>query len=344
MYSRFVLPLVAVGCLAVAVRLPAQESSATSGTLKIADQEYKLTHAVAFESLQFGEKQLNILLSIKPIDKAKLKASLEKDGTDDKYFTFDPQVKVKFDDKGKASFTFAYGDGTSVNIGGGTRLTGEAAVKDGKLTGQAKLALDPEDKGRFKSQFEIKFSEPLLAAKLPAGKPDDDKPESDEPAPPKTAKTKSPKAKKAKSDDDDVPAPETVEEAEALAKKLLAEALGDYDDAPKAKKGKTSGKPADVLNVKDLPLPKDASDIAYKKLVEQLTFKTEGDVETTAETFAEGLKKQGWEESGADLVNGQSAVLRRKRGKAELTIFVKPDGDGAKVTMMTSGLSWDEKK
>jgi len=339
MFPRLVLPLVVIGLLSLNSRLPAQEggpASASGGTLKIADQEYKLTHAVAFESLQFGEKQLNILLSIKPIDKAKLKASLEKDGTDDKYFAFDPQVKVKFDEKGKASFTFAYADGTSSNISG-SRLTGEAAVKDGKLTGTAKLAVDPE--GRIKSQFEIKFSEPLLVAKLPSGKPEDDKPESDEPAPPKTAKTKAPKAKKAKADDDDVPAPETPEEAAELAKKLLADALGDDDEAPKKK----SAKPADSLNVKDLPLPKDSSDVEYKKIVQQMTFKTESDVETTAETFAAGLKKQGWEKSGADLLGAESAILKRKRGKAELTIFVKPSGDGSAVTMMTSGLSWEDK-
>jgi hypothetical protein len=337
MDRRLVRSLIVAGCLALSGQTSAQENAGSVGTLKIADQEYKLTNAVAFESLQSGEKQLNILLSVKPIDKAQLKAALEKDGSDDSYFFFEPQVKVKFDEKGKASYTFAYADGTSINVGG-TRLTGEAAVKEGKVTGQAKLALDPEDKGRFKSQFEIKFSEPLLAAKLPAGKPDDDKPETDEPAPPKTAKAKKAKAKQARSDDDD-DVPQTVEDAEALAKKLLAEALGG-DDAPKGKKG--ADNPTEPVNVKELPLPKDASDVAYTKLVQQLTFKTESDVEATAATFAEGLKKQGWEKSGADLIGEKSAILKRKRGKAELTIFVSPSGEGSKVTMMTKGLSWEE--
>ncbi len=333
MFRSFTLPLFVAGLLALSCQLQAQEGAASGGTLKIGDQEFKLTHAVAFESLQSGEKQLNILLGIKPIDRAKLKASLEKDGTDDGYFAFDPQVKVKFDAKGKASYTFAYADGTSINVAGSERLTGEAAVKDGNVTGHARLVIDPESDAKFKSQFEIKFNEPLLAAKLPAGKPDDE-PEPDEPIPPKTAKTK---GKKTKTNDDDVP--HTIEQAEALAKRLLGEALGDDEDAPKGKKTK----PAATLNVKDLPLPEGASDVAYKKLVEQMTFKTANDVETTAEAFATGLKKQGWERSGADLIGGTSAILRRKMGKAELTIFVKPSGEGSAVTMMTSGLSWDEK-
>jgi hypothetical protein len=285
---------------------------------------------VAYESLSSGEKQHNILLSVKQIDKAKLKASLEHDGTDDKYFAFDPQVKVKFDEQGKASYTFAYADGTSINVGGG-RLSGEAALKDGKLTGTAKLTLDPEDSGRFKSQFEIKFSEPLLAAKLPSGKPDDDKPAAEKPAA-KTAKAKKPSPA-------DEPAPETADEAIALAKKLLAEALGDDEGAPQAKKGKS----ADALAVKNLPLPEGASDVAYNKLVQQITFKAPADVEATAAAFSEGLKKQGWEKSGGDLVTAQSAILNRKLGKAVLTIFVKPSGEGSAVTMMTTGLSWDEK-
>ena len=336
MFGRLALVLFSISCFCLCVPLSAQNDAATGGTLKIADQEFKLTHAVAFESVSSGEKQLNILLSAKPIDKAKLKASLESDGTDDKYFTFEPQVKVKFDEQGKASFTFAYADGTSINVGG-SRLTGEAAVKDGKLTGQAKLVLDPEDKGRFKSQFAIKFSEPLLAAKLPIG---DGKPATDEPAP-KTAKAKAPETKKARNEDDE-PAPETPEEAAALAKKLLAEALGEDKDAPNAK-GKGAAKSADVVNVKNLPLPEGASDVAYKKLVQQISFKSDSDVKTTAEAFAEGLKKQGWKDSGADLVGAQSAILTRKLGKAELTIFVKPAGDGSTVTMMTKGLSWDDK-
>ena len=339
MFRRIALPLVVVATFLSGTQLFGDEGAASNGTLKIADQAYELKHAVAYEAKSFDEKVINVLLSVKPIDTAKLKGSLEKDGTDDHYFTFEPQVKVKFDKDGKASYTFAYGDGTSINISG-PRLTGEATIKDGKVTGQAKLVLDPEDKGRFKSQFEIKFNEPLLAAKLPSGKPDDDKSEGDDPEPPKTAKVKLPKTKKAKSDDDDVP--QTVEDAEALAKKLLAEALGDEADAPKTKKGK-SNKPADTLNVKDLPLPEGASEVAYKKIVQQLTFNAKDDVETTAESFSAGLKKQGWERSGSDLIGANSAILKRKRGKAELTIFVNPSDEGSKVTMMTSGLSWDEK-
>lgn len=44
-----------------------------------------------------------------------------------------------------------------------------------------------------------------------------------------------------------------------------------------------------------------------------------------------------------DLVNSKSAILKRTRGDASLTIFVKPAGKGSAVTIMTEGLDWGEK-
>jgi len=39
-----------------------------------------------------------------------------------------------------------------------------------------------------------------------------------------------------------------------------------------------------------------------------------------------------------------SAIITVKRGAAELTIFVKPDGAGSTVLVMTEGLDWSEKE
>ena len=57
--------------------------------------------------------------------------------------------------------------------------------------------------------------------------------------------------------------------------------------------------------------------------------------------LAASLKAQGWSTDGRDMVNPQSSILRRKRGEAKLTIFVKPAGGGSEVKMMTEGLSWE---
>ncbi|MGA7273879.1 MAG: hypothetical protein WBX14_03455 [Candidatus Udaeobacter sp.] len=99
---------------------------------------------------------------------------------------------------------------------------------------------------------------------------------------------------------------------------------------------------ADKLNVKDLALTKDASDIEYKQVVEHLLFKSKGNVKSVCAELAANLKIQGWTKEGSDLITPASSILKRKRGDAELTIFVKPDNTGSQVQIFTEGLSWDE--
>jgi hypothetical protein len=107
---------------------------------------------------------------------------------------------------------------------------------------------------------------------------------------------------------------------------------------------KTAPKPAqDKLNVKDLALTKDASDFDYKALVEQFSFKSKTNVKSVCAELAANLKAQGWTKQGSDLITPGSSILKRKRGDAELTIFVKPESGGSKVQFMTEGLAWDEK-
>src|SRR6266481_410222 len=107
---------------------------------------------------------------------------------------------------------------------------------------------------------------------------------------------------------------------------------------------KTAPQPAgDKLNVNDLALTKDASDVEYNQLVEQLNFKSKTNVKSVCAELAANLKAQGWTKEGSDLVTPASSILRRKRGDAELTIFVHPENGGSKVKMMTEGLAWDEK-
>jgi len=112
----------------------------------------------------------------------------------------------------------------------------------------------------------------------------------------------------------------------------------DDDDDDAAAQPKAAG-----LNVKDLALTKDASDIDYKALVEQLGFKSKANVNSACAELSANLKAQGWTKQGSDLITPASAILKRKRGEAELTIFIKPEGGGSEIKMMTEGLAWDEK-
>src|SRR4030095_4476033 len=99
--------------------------------------------------------------------------------------------------------------------------------------------------------------------------------------------------------------------------------------------------PGGEFKAKDLALTKDAIDVEYKTLVEQLVFKSKSDVKKVCAELSTNLKAQGWINDGRDMVNPQSSILKRKRGDAALTIFVKPANGGSEVKMMTEGLSWE---
>jgi hypothetical protein len=95
------------------------------------------------------------------------------------------------------------------------------------------------------------------------------------------------------------------------------------------------------LKAKELALTKDASEVQYNPVVEQLQFKSKAPVKSVCAELAANLKAQGWTNDGPDLVNPNSSILRRKRGEASLTIFVKPESGGSEVKIMTEGLAWE---
>ena len=72
-----------------------------------------------------------------------------------------------------------------------------------------------------------------------------------------------------------------------------------------------------------------------------LVFKSKAGVKSVCTELAANLKAQCWSNDGPDLVTPNSSILKRKRGDAALTIFVKPDGGGSEVKMMTEGLTWE---
>jgi hypothetical protein len=101
---------------------------------------------------------------------------------------------------------------------------------------------------------------------------------------------------------------------------------------------------ADKLNVKDLAMTKDATDVEYKAVVEHVLFKSKSGTKAVCAELTANLKAQGWTKEGSDLITPASSILKRKRGDAALTIFVKPEGGGSEVKIFTEGLAWEEKQ
>ena len=128
---------------------------------------------------------------------------------------------------------------------------------------------------------------------------------------------------------------ETVPDRPATKKQTEA-ALDDVSEKP------MSGPAKDQLKVKDLALTKDATDFEYKALVKHVLFKSNSNVKAICAELAANLKAQRWTKEGSDLITPASSILKRKRGDASLTIFVKPENGGSKVQIFTEGLSWDD--
>ena len=111
--------------------------------------------------------------------------------------------------------------------------------------------------------------------------------------------------------------------------------------APKTAAAPPSGpKPAAA----DLPLPASALDVEYKALVQQIAFRSDAPVSTVATEFSEKLKQQGWEDAPGSLLGKVNAILRRKKGEANLTINIQPVGSGSSVKVFAQGLDWTKGK
>ena len=114
------------------------------------------------------------------------------------------------------------------------------------------------------------------------------------------------------------------------------------DEATKLSEKSATKSEENQPKAKDLALTKDASEIERMAIVEQLRFKSKANVKSVCAELTASLKAQGWAKQDSDLITPASAILKRQRADAELTIFVKPEGGGSEVKIMTDGLDWDD--
>jgi hypothetical protein len=181
----------------------------------------------------------------------------------------------------------------------------ENGIVSGQLTtgGQADFFRDTWE-------VDLKFAAPLLGTRIEAESEKPSVPSSDTPRPasPKVAKKGADRKPASSADDPAAPA------------------------GPK-------------LNVKDLALPETATEIEYKKLVKHITFKCPGGVQAVAADITKRFGDQGWTKAGPgpELITAKSAILKRKRGEAELTIIVNAEGSGSLVKIFSEGLDWEGK-
>jgi hypothetical protein len=135
---------------------------------------------------------------------------------------------------------------------------------------------------------------------------------------------------------------ESKKPEDTKADKSKKQASDDEDDDDASAKSPLSPATKNQLKVKDLALTKDATDLEYKTGVEHVVFKSKSNTKAVCAELTANLKAQGWTTEGSDLITPASSILKRKRGKAGLTIFVKPENGVSEVKIFTEGLAWEE--
>jgi hypothetical protein len=130
-----------------------------------------------------------------------------------------------------------------------------------------------------------------------------------------------------------------AEKAKQLEKRAKAEKdrlAQEKLDAAKAVAAELNGPKA-----RSLPLPQGATNVEYEKLTGQIRCRCSSDVVTTANYLAQQFNAQGWI-AGKDLIRAKSAIMKRTKGDATLSIFVRPAKGATSVQIISKGLSWGE--
>lgn len=136
------------------------------------------------------------------------------------------------------------------------------------------------------------------------------------------------------------PLPEKLRKAPAAADNPAAsvprETVPREDAATDEPKAPAGPHPA----ARKLPLPKDAGNVRYLQVVEQIQCSSAQPVDALAGEISATLKTQGWKEGTGSLITERSAILKREQGDAKLTIMIQAAATGSTVKIFTEGLDW----
>jgi hypothetical protein len=146
-------------------RLANATKLANAAKLTIGGKAVSLPNVTIYETQQFDNVVTAVLLTERPINLAKLKASLAKSRNDDDFNEFQPQIKLVFNDTEQLKGLSIWCDGLSISSSGDDNIKASVTIEDGRARGTAKTAQPGETFGK-KYDFEVSFDATVLA--LPA--------------------------------------------------------------------------------------------------------------------------------------------------------------------------------
>lgn len=132
---------------------------ATSGKLTIGGKIYTLNNVTAYRTRGSSGPQTTVVLSVRPLNTAKLTAALAKNPDED-YFEFIPQIQLRIDADDNVSSVFLWADG--ISISGNSNVGSDIVVEDGRARGTAR-STKSEEFGGGKHEFTVSFDATVLA-------------------------------------------------------------------------------------------------------------------------------------------------------------------------------------
>lgn len=95
---------------------------------------------------------------------------------------------------------------------------------------------------------------------------------------------------------------------------------------------------------KDLPLPKDATEIKYDDFFESIEFKSPSKVKAIAESLTKELGEKKWTKDATEFDLANFVRMKFTQGKSSLSIDIRGGDSGSEVAIKTKGMQWDGMK
>lgn len=97
----------------------------------------------------------------------------------------------------------------------------------------------------------------------------------------------------------------------------------------------------DQPSPKDLPLPKDATEIEYDDFFESIELKSPSDVKKLSETLSKELAERKWTKVNTEFDLETFVRMKFTRDKSSLEIDIRAEDNGSEIAIRTKGMQWD---
>lgn len=95
---------------------------------------------------------------------------------------------------------------------------------------------------------------------------------------------------------------------------------------------------------KDLPLPKDATELEYDDFFESIKLKCPSNLKETTEFLTKELSERKWTKEAMEVDVATFVRMKFTQGKSSLTIDIRGEDTGSEVAIRTKGMQWDGMK